>query len=243
MVAHPGIADNRDFIINKVLHAPDAFREEEADTVKWANYTIARTIGSLIHLRELAIAGHRYGSYIDPEFTEVQILAGRGATDGEAGIGSVTNRTAKFRIPPAAMQFTSAMAIGRAGQGSSPTAESMAFLVARCPRRPAAGRSAIARLTAHEITRTQWRYRGPARRTPEEGHIRHTTSHACSAADRGDELSSRCGAHYARLPRIQARPGRTPRGERHARGGLRAGGCRLKPNLRCNLVIGRWPAD
>jgi hypothetical protein len=77
VVAHPGLPDNHKFIIGKVLRAPIVFREAEAETLKWACYSISRTIGRLIHLRELAIAGHRYGSYFDPEFAEGQIIEGR----------------------------------------------------------------------------------------------------------------------------------------------------------------------
>lgn len=77
MVAHPGLPDNHEFIIGKVLRAPIVFREAEAETMKWACYSISRTIRRLIHLRELAIAGAPLRSYFDPEFAEGQIIEGR----------------------------------------------------------------------------------------------------------------------------------------------------------------------
>ena len=78
LLEHPGIADNRTYIVGKVLRAPVVFQEAEAErSAEWACTAISRRTGALVHLRELAIAGHRLGWYVDPEHTETQIIAGR----------------------------------------------------------------------------------------------------------------------------------------------------------------------
>lgn len=78
LLRHPGIADNRELIVGTVLRAPVTFQEAEAErSDRWACTTISRRTGALVHLRELAIAGHRLGWHVDPEHTETQIIAGR----------------------------------------------------------------------------------------------------------------------------------------------------------------------
>ncbi|WP_433177866.1 hypothetical protein [Actinoallomurus sp. CA-150999] len=78
ILADPGLAPNRDFITEEIAKAPAALEEANAETsVKWACHKLSRRTGSLIHLCELAVAGHPYGQWYDAEEVDRLIVEGR----------------------------------------------------------------------------------------------------------------------------------------------------------------------
>ncbi|MEV5703993.1 hypothetical protein [Actinoallomurus sp. NPDC052274] len=78
ILADPGLAPNRDFIVEEIADAPAALERANAETsVKWACHRLSRHVGSLIHLHELAVAGHPYGEWYDAAEVDRLIVEGR----------------------------------------------------------------------------------------------------------------------------------------------------------------------
>jgi hypothetical protein len=78
IVAAHGIADNPAYIANRVAEAPVKIRDAFAErSVKWACHKLSRTVGGLIILRELALAGHPFSRHFSADTAEELIVTGR----------------------------------------------------------------------------------------------------------------------------------------------------------------------
>jgi hypothetical protein len=77
VMADPGLAPNRDFIVAEITDAPAALGEANAETsVKWACHKLSRTVGGLILLHELAVAGHPHAAWYDVDRVDRLIVEG-----------------------------------------------------------------------------------------------------------------------------------------------------------------------
>ncbi|MCO5968465.1 hypothetical protein [Actinoallomurus soli] len=78
LLADPGLAPNRAAITEQIADAPAMLAAANAETsVKWACHRLSRSVGSLIHLHELAVAGHPYGAWYDAGEVDRLIVEGR----------------------------------------------------------------------------------------------------------------------------------------------------------------------
>ncbi|MCW2919512.1 MAG: hypothetical protein JWN52_7580 [Actinomycetia bacterium] len=78
IMADAALAPNREFIAGEVTEAKVKLDEAFAETsAKWACHKLSRRTGSLVLLRELAVADHPYARWFDHQDVEELILTGR----------------------------------------------------------------------------------------------------------------------------------------------------------------------